>query len=204
MTPTRSSLILALVATSALALTTPALVQAHCDTLDGPVVSEARVALETGDVTPLLKWVSADHEGEIRSAFNHALEVRKISDSARELADRFFFETLVRIHRAGEGAPYTGLKPAGDAHTAEAIADKALAAGTVDDLAQKIAEHSASGVRKRFAAVVEARKHADDSVEAGRAYVSSYVEYVHYVLGVHTAVAGTGGHGQASAEEHSH
>ncbi len=37
---------------------------AHCDTLDGPVVKDARVALDAQDVTPVLKWVSRDKEGE--------------------------------------------------------------------------------------------------------------------------------------------
>ena len=31
----------------------------------------------------------------------------------KELSDQFFIKTLVRVHRAGEGAPYTGIRPAG-------------------------------------------------------------------------------------------
>ena len=38
---------------------------AHCDTLDGPVVKTARAALEKGDVTPILKWVTNEYETEI-------------------------------------------------------------------------------------------------------------------------------------------
>ena len=75
---------------------------AHCDALDGPVVQAAKQALELGDVTPALKWVSGDQEQEIRTVFAQTLEVRGVTDEARDLADRFFFETLVRIHRAGE------------------------------------------------------------------------------------------------------
>ena len=86
-------------------------VHAHCDTLNGPVVADARKAIALGDVTSLLKWVAADDEQIIRSAFQKTLEVRKLGTQARDLADMYFFETLVRIHRAGEGAPYTGLKP---------------------------------------------------------------------------------------------
>lgn len=84
---------------------------AHCDTLDGPVVQAARIALEKGDVRALVKWVQADDEKEIRVAFQKTLAVRAKGAEAKELADMYFFETLVRIHRAGEGAPYTGLKP---------------------------------------------------------------------------------------------
>jgi len=198
----RYSVVTALAIASALSLAGATTSHAHCDTMDGPVVTEARAALEAGDVTPLLKWVGPEYEDEIRAVFAHVLEVRALGDSAREMADRFLFETLVRIHRAGEGAPYTGLKPAGGSHTAEAAADRALAAGTVDDLAEKIAGHASTGVRERFAAVAEARKHADDSVEAGRAYVAAYVDYVHYVLAVHTALAGTSAHDHASGAVH--
>jgi Family of unknown function (DUF6448) len=41
--------------------------------------------------------------------FQRILLLRRLGHEAKELAARFFFETLVRIHRAGEGAPYTGL-----------------------------------------------------------------------------------------------
>jgi Family of unknown function (DUF6448) len=85
----------------------------HCDTLDGPVIGLARKALEAGNVNLVLPWVRAEDERELRRAFEHALAVRKLGAEACELADTHFFETLVRIHRASEGAPYTGLKPAG-------------------------------------------------------------------------------------------
>jgi len=71
---------------------------AHCDTLEGPVVESARKALASGDITPLLKWVAADDEQMIRTAFQKTLEVRKLGTQARDLADMYFFETLVRIH----------------------------------------------------------------------------------------------------------
>jgi hypothetical protein len=88
----------------------PRIAGSHCDTLEGPVVMTAKAALDKGDVTPVLKWVKKEHEGEIREAFKNTLAVRKMSPEARKLADKYFFETLVRIHRAGEGAPYTGLQ----------------------------------------------------------------------------------------------
>ena len=87
----------------------PGPARAHCDTLDGPVVLDAKAALQKGDVTPVLKWVRADDEKEIREAFAKTLKVRGLGDDARDLADHHFFETLVRIHRPGEGVAYTGL-----------------------------------------------------------------------------------------------
>ena len=175
---------------------------AHCDSLDGPVINEAQRALNRGDVTPLLKWVTKEHEKDIRSAFAQALVVRTKGKDARELADRFFFETLVRVHRSGEGAPYTGLRPAGLIPPAIAAADKALDSGSVDELSAKIGNAVRDGIRKRFAAVAEKKKHANDSVKAGREFVEAYVEYVHFVEGIHNMVAKGPAHGHAAKQEH--
>jgi len=176
-------------------------VLAHCDTMEGPVVKEAQAALEKGDVTPVLKWVAKDKEGEIRSAFQRTLTVRAKGPEARELADMYFFETLVRLHRAGEGAPYTGIKPAGT--KMEPIvekSDKALEAGSANELVRQVTAHVEHGIRQRFEKVVEARRHASESVEAGRAYVAAYVEYMHYVEGIHGAVMAQGAHHAEPAE----
>lgn len=161
---------------------------AHCDTLDGPVVETARKALAAGDVTPLLKWVAADDEQMIRSAFQKTLEVRKLGDQARDLAEMYFFETLVRIHRAGEGAPYTGLKPGTAVDPAVALADKALESGSVDKLVNVLTDATAKGIRERFQRTLEAKKHADESVAAGREFVEAYVIFTHYVEGLHALI----------------
>src|SRR5687768_9733513 len=96
-----------------LALGWTARASAHCDTLDGPVVAAARKALDSGNVNAVLIWVQSRDDAEIRNHFQKTMAVRKAGPQARELADMYFFETLVRLHRAGEGAGYTGLKPAG-------------------------------------------------------------------------------------------
>ena len=154
---------------------------AHCDTMDGPVVVAAKAALENGDVTPVLSWVKKDDEGEIRAAFAKTLAVRAKGPEARDLADMYFLETLVRVHREGEGAPYSGLEPAGtDPGPAVAGADKALDSGSVDNLIGLVTEKSSSGIRERFHHAMETKKHSGESVEAGRKYVEAYVEFVHY------------------------
>lgn len=162
----------------------PSIAAAHCDSLDGPVVRDARTALETRDATPVLKWVMQEHEAEVVSAFEKSLAVRGNGDAARELADQHFFETLVRLHRAGEGEPFTGLKPAGSTEPGIAAADTALAAGSGAELARALSAAIENGVDERFATVRERERHAGDSVEAGRDYVEAYVDYVHFVEAV--------------------
>ncbi len=169
-------------------------VYAHCDTLDGPVVQTARIALEKGDVTPLLKWVQADDEKEIRVAFQKTLAVRAKGAEAKELADMYFFETLVRIHRAGEGAPYTGLKPGEAIDPAVALADIALESGSVDKLVDVLTKAMANSIREHFQHASETQDHADDSVAAGREFVEAYVAFTHYVEGLHGIIKGNGGH----------
>lgn len=182
----------------------------HCDTMDGPVVLAAKAALAKKDVTPVLKWIKPDAEPEIKAAFARTLAVRAQGKEAQELADQFFFETLVRIHRAGEGAPFTGLKPAGsELSPAIEEADKALESGSVDKAVKLVTDEAAAGIRKRFAEAREKKEHADHNVEAGREYVAAYVEYVHYVEGLHQAAQGAGGrhaegHEAAAATGHQH
>ncbi len=169
-------------------------VDAHCDTMDGPVVKAAQVALEKGSVTPVLKWVKPAQEAEIRAAFQKTLAVRKLGREASDLADKYFFETLVRLHREGEGAPYTGLKPAGTVEPVVAASDKALETGSVEDLTREITQLIAEGIRHRFAETAEKKQHADENVAAGRQFVEAYVEFVHYVERLHTDAIGPAGH----------
>jgi len=176
---------------------------AHCDSLKGPVINDAKIAIEKNDITPLLKWVKNSHaEHEIRQAFNRTMKVRDSSADVQGIADQYFFETLVRVHRAGEGAPYTGLKPADSVAPAIAAADKALEAGSVDKLAKKIAHAVEAAIKKRFAEASEKRAHKEDTVKIGREYVEAYVQYVHFVEGIHNMVASDGGHHQGSDNAH--
>jgi len=168
---------------------------AHCDTMDGPVVADAKKALENKNVTLILKWVTKENEQEVKDAFNRTLAVRATGQEAKELADLYFFETLVRIHRAGEGAPYMGLKPAGSNVDSSVIAsDKAIESGSVDNLADKISNLVATGIRERFEKVLRAKKQIDESVDAGREYVEAYIEFVHYVEKIHLEVLGAATH----------
>jgi hypothetical protein len=169
---------------------------AHCDTLDGPVVAEARQALATGDVTPVLKWVLSDEEDNIKAAFKHTLAVRQLGDEARNLADTYFFETLVRIHRAGEGAPYSGLQPDSSVDPAVTLADKAIEKGSVEQLTNVLNNALKSGLTSRFEEVLSSRKHADESVAEGRNYVKAYVKFTHFAEGVHQLIEGEGQHGE--------
>lgn len=189
-------LLSAVVLASAALLLAPAAALAHCDGLDGPVVTAARKALESGNVNLVLLWVQKADEAEITAAFQKTLAVRKLGPEAKELADTFFFETLVRIHRAGEGAPYTGLKPAGrDLGPAIPAGDRAIETHSAAALLELLTHQVHEGLHERFHQAVEKSAYSRDDVEAGREYVKAYVEYIHYVEAIYEAAkVHAGGH----------
>ena len=163
----------------------------HCDTLDGPLVTLAKKALEQKNVNMVLPWVRPEDGDEIRHAFEHAQAVRELGPKARSLADRHFLETLVRVHRAGEGAPFTGLKPAGtDLGPAVPAADRALETGSPEEVVKLLVHTISAGVRRHFRAAAEKRDFDVNDVAAGRRYVEAYVPYVHYVERLWDAATG--------------
>ncbi|QXE86334.1 hypothetical protein KP003_18560 [Geomonas nitrogeniifigens] len=183
----------AVTAAAVLYLAAPHSASAHCDTLDGPVIQDARKAIAAKDVTPVLKWVKTKDEKVVRAAFKKVISARP---EAKEAAEHKFFGTLVKVHRAGEGAPFTGLKPAGSVEPAIAEADKALAGGSPDALVKLVTDDVAAGIRTRYQRAAAAYQHKDESVAQGREFVEAYVDYTHYVERLHQDAAGHAGHGE--------
>jgi len=155
---------------------------AHCDTMDGPVVKAAQRALVTKNVKLVLIWVQEKDEMEIRQRFRQTLAVRRLSREARSLADNYFFETVVRLHRAGEGEPYTGIQPAGaDMGPIVPVADKALQDGSVEALLKLFAVTHQSEIQLRFRDAITKKRFNQNDVAAGREYVKAYVGFLHYL-----------------------
>jgi len=183
-------------AATALITVVPGKASAHCDTMDGPVISAARQALDTGNINLALVWVQPSDEAAIQSAFDQARAGRTAGGAEREKAERRFFEAFVRIHRAGEGAPYTGIKPAGAAiDPGVRAADRSLEAGSVSEVQQLLTDAVQSGLQRKFQTALKLRDYGANDVGAGRDYVKAYVTYTHFVEGIHQAVT-------ASASQH--
>ena len=191
----------ALATVSAALLFAAAPASAHCDGEDGPVVKAAQEALDSGNVNRVLIWVQPTDEAQIKDAFHKTLDVRHLNPSAKKLADHYFFETLVRVHRAGEGAPYTGLEPAGrDLGPAVAAGDKALKTGAVELVAKLLTQAVHKSVEGQFKEVISRKNYKADDVAAGQEYVKAYVEYIHSVERIYVAAASPAhGHGAGSA-----
>ena len=203
MTRTKKFLLASVVA-STLAAASPAL--AHCDSADGPVAGAALQALETGNVNLALPYAPASAEPEITAAFDMALEARDDGDAARQIADRWFAETVVRLHRAGEGAPYTGLKPAGqDFGPVIPAAEEALETGDVAPLASLLAEATKQSLGERLEMARAVAEHGSaepasaEDVPSARERVSAEFAFIGYAEGIHQALQ-SGGHSEGQAE----
>lgn len=182
----------------------PMSAQAHCDAVDGPVATAAVKALDTGNVNLILPYAPAQAEPELGAAFDQALAVRGKGAEEKALADRYFMETAVRLHRAGEGAPYTGLQPAGtDFGPAIPAAEKALETGNTDELTALMAEQVTHGIADRFKDAVAHRPAtkepaAASDVAAARERVSAELGFIGYVEGIYLATKG-GNHAEGAA-----
>jgi hypothetical protein len=142
--------------------------------MDGPVVLAARRALEANDPTFALPYVKAEGESEVLAAFEQTMAAHDGNQAANALADRYFFETVVRVHRAGEGAPYTGLKPAGLGFgPVVPVAERAIESGSPDELVKLLTDKVSEEARERFGRAMALKPHASEGVAAARAYVEA-------------------------------
>jgi hypothetical protein len=172
----------------------------HCDTLDGPVVTAARDALERDDVDVALPFVPADGEDEVRAAFELARGARAEGPAAREVADLYFFDTVVRVHRRGEGAAHTGLKPAGlDVGPVIPVAERAADTGDPTALVALLSEELDQQVARRLAEVRTLAAHAGEGVPAARAATSARLGLLVWSHKVHALL-----HAEVHEDGHGH
>ena len=145
----------------------------HCDTLDGPVATAAKKALEAKDVNLVLPYVPKESEQEVVNVFEKVLPLRKQHDIA-EVADTHFFEMVVRVHRFGEGEPYTGLKLAGLSEgPVVPVAEHAIETGSPDELLKVLTDIVQAQIKERFDRVMALQKYADGPVDKAREYVEA-------------------------------
>lgn len=168
----------AFLTTLAIILLYPQSASAHCDTMNGPTAQDGRLALENGNINHALKWIEPKREAELRDIFEKSIAARDLGSTAREVADRWFLENLVRIHRAGEGAPFTGLRPEGTPIDKRvAAADQCIEEGSLAPLTGLVPEEQLPELNQQLSEVLARKDYEPDDLAAGRAYVEAYVRF---------------------------
>lgn len=174
----------------------------HCDSLDGPVVTAARKALVAGDVDLVLPFVPAEAESEVFDAFVLATKARTIGGEAEMVAERWFFETVVRLHRLGEGAPFTGLKPAGlDVGPIIPVAERALERGSAEELADLLCTAVREQVKARHTRAMALAEHARHDVAHARAHIEAALGLQVWAHHLHQTILADP-HPEATAHDH--
>jgi len=173
--------------------------------MDGPVVKAAKKALDKGNVNLILPWAPKEAEAEIKSAFQKTLKVRKLGKEAAELADYWFFETIVRLHRAGEGAPYTGLKPAGlDEGPAVPRAEKSIETGNVKEISSFLSHELEEELHEKLERALRLKEYDENDVDGAREYVEAMLGFILYSHGMHMAIKGGAHHGEREEKKGGH
>ena len=157
---------------------------AHCDTMDGPVIKDARISIEKNNVNYVLKWILPENEAELKDAFVLSMKVRELSPEAKVLAEKYFFETLVRLHRSGEGVPFNGVKPSGTPVDEKILAaDKSIEVGNLSPLKDKVSKEMLPELTERFENVMALRNFDVNNVKDGREYIEAYVKFFKFAEG---------------------
>ncbi len=167
---------------------------AHCDSYDGPVIQDALKALNEKDVSYVMKWIDKDQEAEIASLFNKTLGLKNSDLEIYSIVEKHFLETLVRLHRETEGAPFTGLKPAGSTTPIIQMADQSIENKEVNNLLTNLDKHIQKVITEKYEKVNALSKVKDNSTAEGRAYVEAYVDYTHTLEAIEAALEHGGHH----------
>jgi hypothetical protein len=169
--------------------------QAHCDRVNGPVAIAAKHALEAGDVSKALIWVTDKQAEELKAKFSKSLSVYNSDEESRQLAERYFMETTVRLHREAEGMPYTGLKPVQPNSKDIQAAEEALVSGNVSAVTDLLTTEIRSKISKLHQHAKQAKEKQGQSVEAGRQWVDAYVKYIVYIHSLYQKIQAGPAHG---------
>jgi hypothetical protein len=135
-----------------------------------------------------------------------------VKAAGRALAERNVDLVLPFVHedgeqevrdRAREGAPYTGLKPAGLGHgPVVPVAERAIETGSPDELVALLTGMVEEEIRGRFERLMQLKMQANGDLGANRAYVESMLGLEVWSHSIYQALH-AGPH-EAHQHEHAH
>lgn len=172
--------------------------RAHCDGEDGPVAKAVYKALETGNLNLVLPYAPASAEAELKTTFAGARKARALGPDARKVADRLFLETAIRLHRAGEGATFTGVKAAGiDYGPMIPAAEQAIESGDLQAVKAVVLKEIDHVLGERLVHLRKLREVSSEpadysQVAAARERVSAELGFIIFAEGIYQVVLGKG------------
>ncbi len=187
-------------------LLAPAGLRAHCDRVNGPVAKSARQALKTGQFKPVAIWIGEEQEAALQDRFESSLKAYRAGGPGKKVAKSYFMSEAIRLHRAAEGMPFTGLKPASELPIDLKLAEKARETGDVQPVVDLLSSELEQKVKKWFKTSREARRQWEQqqNVETGRKWADAYVKYIIYVHKLYQKIMAGPPHGVGGKSAGSH
>lgn len=152
------------------------------DITNGPVMGAAKMALDTGNVNYVLIWVPEASENQLKNLFEKTFCERRAGKDMQDIAINWYFETVKRLHRAGERRLYTCLKPDGpDESPVFPKVNRAIETGVADEIIGFIPKTQDHDFRYRFHHLIEKKNYDVNNVAAGRGYVAEFIDFILYL-----------------------
>jgi hypothetical protein len=134
------------------------------------------------------------------------MTVRKQGNKeAIDIADLSFYGTVVRLHREGEGASYTGLKPAGlNWSPVLPKVEKAMEKGYPNELVEFLSGAVEEQVNDRLKRFMETKNYDDNDVAAAREHVEAMLDLELYSHNLYMNIKHENGRGEESESKYEH
>jgi hypothetical protein len=158
---------------------------------EGPVIKAARRALKTGNMNYVLVWVPEESEKKLKNLFEKTFCEQRAGKDGQNIAIGWYFETVSRLHCAGERALFTCMKNAGpDESTVILKAERAIETGDEKEIAEFVPKNYEDDFRHRFRDVMEKKNYAMNNVTAGRVYVAAFIDFIRYLHHTSASIPG--------------
>jgi hypothetical protein len=167
------------------------------DITNGSVMDAAKMALDTGNVNYVLIWVPEASENKLKNLFAKTVCERRDRKDVQDIAFDWYFETVNRLHRAGEGTLYTCMNLAGlDERSVVPKVKRVIETGEAEEIIGFIPKTQEHDFRHRFRHVMEKKNYDVNNVVDGRAYVAAFTDFIVYLHHIYTSIPREAGHAE--------
>lgn len=165
------------------------------DMTNGPVMGAAKMALDKGNVNYVLIWVPEESENKLKNLFEKTFCESRAGKDMEDIAINWYFETVKRLHRAGERRLYTCMNPDGsDERSVVPKVKRAIETGEADEIIGFIPKTKEHDFRHRLHHLIEKKNYDVNNVAAGREYVAEFIDFIIYLHHFCTSSSGESGH----------
>lgn len=149
---------------------------------NGPVMSAAKKALETGKAHHILIWIPEASENTLKNLLEKACCERRIQTDGYDHIIDWYFATVRRFHSVGYGPRNLNISlKTLEEKTIISLVERACESGNFEEIAMVIPDIPAGELRQQFNDVMKKRNYDVENIAAGRVYVSEFTDFIAFV-----------------------